>query len=408
MKVQRLVSKLYEIASILRWNDHPKPFELTELDKQAHKAIIAYVLARFEEDRQKDTVDWRSLIEGILFELLQRAVLTDIKPQVFHKVMNAKGRELNKWVLQRLTPMMQDLGCGFYERFERYLLDDTYGEYEKRILRAAHYLATDWEFRIIYNITPFMYGIQKTKADIENQIEDHYDLIGVQKLLLKRKIYNFVDLCGQLRFQKRWSRTPRVPQTSVLGHMLVVAIVSYVLSVEMGACRKRLYNTFFAGLFHDLPEVVTRDIISPVKRSVEGMEEIIREYERYHVEEEILPLLPRSWHREMKYFIEDEFNLKIVQDGVVKKLSVEERELFDTVYNEDRYNPMDGELIKGADHLAAFTEALFSIRHGISSCPLLEAKSNIFGFYRGRQIGKIDFQKVFEEFDPENAKWSCS
>ncbi len=408
MRIDGLVSRLYEIASILRWNDHPKPFELTELDKQAHKAIIAYVLAKFEEDERGANVNWVELIEGIMFELLQRAVLTDIKPQVFHKIMNAKGRELNEWVLKKLETMMNDLGSGFYERFEEYLLNDAYSRYEKRVLKAAHYLATDWEFRIIYNITPFMYGIQKTKAEIENQIEDHYDLIGVQKLLLKRKIYNFVDLCGQLRFQKRWSRTPRVPQTSVLGHMLVVAIVSYVFSVEMAACDKRLYNTFFAGLFHDLPEVVTRDIISPVKRSIRGIEEIIKEYERYHVEEEILPLLPQRWHAEMKYFVEDEFSNKIIEKGVVRRVPAGERRLFDTEYNRDEYNPVDGELMKGVDHLAAFTEALFSIRHGISSCPLLEAKDNIFGFYKGRKIGKIDFQKVFEQFDPQSTHWSCS
>ena len=67
-------------------------------------------------------------------------------------------------------------------------------------------------------------GIEQIKQEIEDQLEDHINLIGVQKISLKRKTYGFIDLCGQLRFQKRWSQSPRIPATSVLGHMLMVAI----------------------------------------------------------------------------------------------------------------------------------------------------------------------------------------
>ena len=50
-------------------------------------------------------------------------------------------------------------------------------------------MATNWEFRIIYHTSPFIYGIEETKEAIENQIEDHFDLIGVQKLSLGEKIF---------------------------------------------------------------------------------------------------------------------------------------------------------------------------------------------------------------------------
>ena len=72
--------------------------------------------------------------------------------------------------------------------------------------------------------------------------------------------------------------------------MLIVATTSYLCTMEMGvkACDKRIYNNFFAGLFHDLPEVMTKDIISPVKRSVRGLEDIIKEYEDYQMKEEVI------------------------------------------------------------------------------------------------------------------------
>jgi putative hydrolase of HD superfamily len=85
---RRLIERLYECASIRRWNDQVRPVEFTELDKQAHKMIIAWVLARFEEDHAgPGSVDWLKLIEGGIFEMLHRILLTDIKPPVFHKMM---------------------------------------------------------------------------------------------------------------------------------------------------------------------------------------------------------------------------------------------------------------------------------------------------------------------------------
>ena len=52
----------------------------------------------------------------------------------------------------------------------------------------------------------------------------------------------------------------------------------------MNVCEKRCYNNFFSSLFHDLPEILTKDIISPVKSSVEGLEDIIKEFEKKQVE----------------------------------------------------------------------------------------------------------------------------
>lgn len=306
--IENIIERFSKAASMQRWNDHIRPVEFTELDKQAHKMVIMYVIARFEEDRMgPGSVNWIALIEGGIFDFLHRTVLTDIKPPVFHRMMKEKGYELNKHVLEKFEKDMEGLDVDFQKRFKDYYLKSS-NTLERRILRAAHYLATQWEFKIVYHTAPFIYGIEKTKENIENQIEDHYDLIGVQKILLGKKSYGFIDLCGQLRFQKRWAHIPRIPETSVLGHMFIVAATSYLCTLEMGIdpCSKRFYNNFYAGLFHDLPEVLTKDIISPVKGSVEGLKEIIKDYEDFQMKEELLPLLPRHWHGDMKYFSESD------------------------------------------------------------------------------------------------------
>ena len=396
MITKGLITRLFDAASIQRWNDHVRPVEFTELDKQAHKIIIAYVLGKLEEYERKVVIDWRQLIEGGIFEFLQRVILTDIKPPVFHKMMSEKGDEINEVVLRKLHEDIGAVKGGFSSKFECYLFDKEYSRFEKRLLRAAHYLATNWEFQIIYHTAPFVYGIDRTREEIENQIEDHYDLIGVQKISLRKKSFGFIDLCGQLRFQQRWAQCPRVPKTSVLGHMLTVAVLSYLCSVEIDACGKRIYNNFFAGLLHDLPEVLTRDIVSPVKSSVEGLEETIKSYEKMHLEGTILPLLPSSMREEMVYFLEDEFANKVVVEGKVIK-DVPDEEMI-ARFNEDSYSPVDGRIIRVCDKLAAFIEASLSMQHGIRSRNLEEGKEYIYTKFREERIGSISFGDLFAYF----------
>ncbi len=398
MLSRELIERLHESASIRRWNDHIRPVEFTELDKQAHKMIIAYVLGRFEADTRAadNRFSWLRLVEGGLFEFFRRVILTDLKPHVLHRIMREKGHELNTWVLEKLRPEIAAVKGDLLPRFERYLFDEEYARVEKRVLRAAHYLATEWEFNIIYRVCPFVYGIERTKAEIENQLEDFFDLEGVQRLSLGRKLAGFVSLCGQLRFQRRWSQVPRIPETSVLGHMLVVAVLTYLCLREMGASDARLCNGFFAALFHDLPEVLTRDISSPVKNAVEGLDGIIREYERRQVDEELLPLLPTAWHADMRYLLDDEFNNRARVDGtVLGGLSFAQ---LTSQYSAPECCPVDGEVIRCCDRLAAYIEAAMSVAHGVSSRPLLEGMQRLRQDFANTRIPGVDLYSVLDAF----------
>lgn len=396
---KEFIEFLYEAAHIQRWNDHIRPNGFTELDKQAHKMIILYVLARYEEEDHGARLDWRALIEGGIAEFLHRIVLTDIKPPVFHQLMKYHGRELNQWVYSQLEERIPGFAEEFRPVMQRHFDDGEYKKREKKLLRAAHYMASQWEFNIIYPFNKGIYGIEKTKEEISNEIENHYDLAGVQKLSLYGKTSKFIDLVGQLRFQKRWSQSPRVPETSVMGHVLIVAVLAYVCSLRTGADDDRLVSNFLCGLFHDLPEVLTRDIISPVKTSVSGLDALIKEIEKKQVDEKILPLLPDSWAEDIEYYTQNEFADKYRLDGKVYTFASEE-ELGAAVaaHREGVRQVVDGEILKGCDHLAAFVEACLSLEHGISSPHLTSAVRELRAKYAGRIIGGVDFGAIYDQF----------
>ncbi len=391
---KEFILEIFNAAAMQRWNDKIRPVELKELDKQAHKMTIVYFLGKFEENREG--FNWLEVIEGGLFEFLERLVITDLKPQIFNRIKEDKNKykELNQWVFKKLEPIIEPLGQDFSKRFQHYFTvsDNTIN---KRIINAAHFYATRWEFDIIERANPTGYEIPAIKIFLQQRQERYYDLAGIQQLALYEKYRNFIDLCGQLRFQYRWSHINMIPRTSVLGHMLIVAILSYLFSLDFGASPKRCFNNYFTGLFHDLPEVLTRDIISPVKRSIEGLDTLIKTYEKELMEKEVLNLTPPQWHNEMKMFTEDEFSTVITRDGKTTKT---DSETVSRDFNDDAYNPRDGEAIKTVDDLAAYVEAYCSLENGVKSRDLVEARKSIGAKYKDRIINNINFGDLFREF----------
>lgn len=391
----KLIDYIFSSASIQRWNDYPRMVELVELDKQAHKFVIAYFIAKLEDD-----INFTHLIEAGIFEFLRRVVVTDIRPDVFRKALQKKSKEINSWVVSKLKPSIEDIDNGnFLQKFEEFLNNPSMYKKERFVLKAASYLSTKWEFSIVYQTSQFLNDIEEVRKAVEAEIEDYYELIGVRKIALNKKLSKIIDLSGRLRFQKRWAQTPRIPETSVLGHMLTVAIFSYFFSIKVQACDKRLQNNFYTALFHDLPEALTRDIISPVKYSVDELSEIIAEYEVAKIKDDILPNIPETMQKEFAYILglynglKEEFANKIIVDGIVKETDDISK------YNLDKYEAIDGKALKQCDKLSAFVEASLSISHGIKSKELLSGKKQIL---KGlKEISGVDFKKIALEIDTE-------
>ncbi|BAK72649.1 HD domain-containing protein [Arcobacter sp. L] len=391
----KIIDYIFSSASIQRWNDYPRMVELVELDKQAHKFIIAYFIAKLEKD-----INFTHLIEAGIFEFLRRVVVTDIRPDVFRKALQKKSKEINSWVISKLSSSIKDIDNGtFLQKFEEFLNNPEMYKKERFILKAASYLATKWEFSIVYQTSQFLNDIEDVKKSVDEELEDYYELIGVRKIALNKKLGKIVDLSGRLRFQKRWAQTPRIPETSVLGHMLTVAIFGYFFSLEVKACDKRLQNNFFTALFHDLPEALTRDIITPVKYCVDELSDIIAEYEIEKIEDDILPNIPETLHEEFSYIlglydgIKEEFTNKIKNNGKIEVVEDISK------YNIDKYEAIDGLALKQCDKLSAFVEASLSISHGIKSKELISGKKEILKSLK--EIQGIDFKAIATQIDYE-------
>lgn len=491
---KKLLERLFVAASIRRWNDKATPLEFVELDKQAHKIILAFIFAKYEDEKMQkkyaknhnilqeklgdgcqetskeysknhnilnkkldskhknianknhkkleniesnkpQKINYIRLIEQFLYEFFERVVLTDIKPPVFHKLKATHGRELSEFVESTLRSELENYT--FFKNMREYLesksshiqssknhnldskltttfeaknskntniehkIDSKNTNFKKqniesKILSAAHFYASKWEFDIIYHFNPKLYDMENIKRIIDAQNESFFDLEGMKNAILYSDVREVLGMFAELRFQKRWSQTPRIPQTSVLGHTLIVAISAFLLSCDLQVCDCMRVNHFFGGLFHDLPEVLTRDIISPIKRSVKGLDSIIKDIEKEEMESKILSRLPHFIAKDIRFWSENEFANRVILDDCVR-CDIESSEIFSR-FNEDCFHPVCGELLKFCDKLSAFLEARISIAHGLSSPDLLSGSLEIYNQLKDKKINGLDVGFLLREF----------
>ncbi len=429
-----LLQFVFSGAYMKRWNDKLRLMELIEIDKQAHKMITAWLLCRLKA-RELTPPEALALeadvVEGGIFDYLFRLVITDIKPPILYRIKEnaAHYQRLAAWAVGEVEPHLRPLSGEFWQRFTTHVMQPKPRGLAADILGAAHLYASVWEFR---RLRPLNDDFDDELPDIDErfreQLEEYRGLPGMPELIAglerpsgrrggdkKREgasaLARFANLCGQLRFQKRWSQTPRVPETSVMGHMFVVGCYAYFLSYALGGCRARRVNAFFCGLFHDLPELLTRDIISPVKKSVDDLEKLIREYEKTELDRRVFEPLRRDGLADvverLGYYLgldlEDgsEFDNTVrVPNG--KGGLVTRRETyadFHMQYNKDEFDPKGGEAVKICDTLAAYIEAYTAIRNGITSDHIQQA------FWRMREqnakktIGNVHIGALFTDFD---------
>lgn len=401
----QFILKIFEGFSIQRWNDLVRPFEIVEMDKAAEKMIAAYIIGKFEENAGRK-INWEWMIYSSLFYLLKKISLCDIKSPVQQMIRQRypdEYQKINGWIFSQYKDIIGDEEllsifsdyCGGKQN-----LKDDETILAERVLQAAHRFSSLRELQMIEPVNE-KERITKIKEELLCEVEKYTDLAGMRCLLDRNsRAFLFIMKIEQLRFQTRWNQTPRVPKTSVLGHCFFVAVLSLLLLRDSGVkfCKKRLFNDFFSALFHDLPESVTRDIISPVKQATTELPGIVKQIEDEIVHAELVPLMESFYVDEILYFTSNEFQNRILiseLDGGKTSQNVSFEELQEN-YNSDVYSPVDGKIVRLADHLSALIEAASSIKYGITSRQLTSGRDNILKMYlAGTKINGIDAVRLF-------------
>ena len=228
---KKLAHKIFEGFSIQRWNDLIRPFDMVEMDKAAEKMVLAYIIGKFEENKG-NKINWIWIIYASLFDLLKKIALCDIKApiqQMLKKEYPEEYLRLNEWVLNQYKTLISDEKL--FSKFTIYFGQNA-GSFSipddlkttVRVYRAALKFSSVRELQMI-SVVNEKERLGSIEKELQAEIQPYLDLEGLQKLITHQKPFDFLLKIEQLRFQTRWNQTPRVPQTSVLGHCFLATLI---------------------------------------------------------------------------------------------------------------------------------------------------------------------------------------
>jgi len=400
-----LVDMLFRASHMKRWTDRVRPTDFTVLGKEAHAMSAAWLLGRAHEVDNNVDLNWALIVEAGIFSLLEKCVLSDIKSQVFDELLEdgSANAALTSHVLQTLKDPVGDVNRRLFERLESYLTSGRHKQEgtEYEILRASSWLASDWEWRLIQGWgDESVFSIEDIRTALDDSFPEVEDWAGKLRHGHQhgnQDLSSLWDLCGRLRFQDRWTQTPVIPRRTVLDHEMIVGCLAYLAFMDVLPAAddkptsedntlppeaKRAARDFFAGMFHDMAEATTRDIIAPVKGIAPAVSARIDVLERAYFDDDLGPLIgDESWRVEFEHYVLAPFD-----------------------ETTDEYN---GRSIKGCDVFAAFMEAYYSIKCGTYSPWLRNALLHMFEHRRqysprhqdavgGVIFNGVDFEVVYE------------
>jgi putative hydrolase of HD superfamily len=444
-----LASKLYTGFSVLRWNDFVRPTEIVEIEHQALKAFVSYFII-LEAESNGVTINYDHIINGHVFDLMSKISTSDIQHEIMSKIKSdstvydaLKSVMLSGWKSNALN-----IGDKIYNAFKEYIdIDDTTKEsIEYQILHFSHKYATYREFELLRKFNDDDPDVSSTGDKIKNdfRVSGGKDKIQNYQTVIRlldpstatgvNEIPVLLKFIERLRNQIRWSQTPRIPLTSVLGHSMYVAVLTYFMCKEIGQSGKRLANNFFAALFHDLPESLTRDIISPVKKASKELEELIAKKEKEECEEKIMKRVP-DWMEfpvryvtglldakskftiygsdytingnSLKVFGEyNEFSNRYLKKNEIKFIPYGKDEIeYGSEYTEpmeeikdlkESESAIDGKLIKVCDEISAYMEARMSTQYGLRSPDLISGVERTKENCRQKHVYNLNISDFFE------------
>jgi len=296
-----------------RWSAHIQD-SYTEIAKLAFNcqiALIMFELVAYEQENNLHFTDQpkvrRNLLPRIaLYRAFEKYEKCDILAETYQDLFE-KHEGLEKHFLDYMKQKVVDLtSVEFFDHISG--LDNVF---EMRIYKAATALATYYECQEIKrNVS------EKRFAEIDarqlERLQKYRDFPVIRELFEGcsqdkddfSSLTELFSLFSSLRNRIRWVKRVPLRNYSVLGHSFDVAVYNYLLALnEHPDEPERAEIGFYIGLYHDIAEIWTGDMPSPLKDAIPGLRKRTEELEVKVLEENVFPLLPEWFVPKFKSFM---------------------------------------------------------------------------------------------------------
>ncbi|MBO5397377.1 MAG: HD domain-containing protein [Clostridia bacterium] len=300
--VKGCVDVFTRLNCLRRWTDFATQQKYNELSKQALNTMIAFFIANTEEHAGKSICYEQFPKIAINRAFTKVYVYYDTPEHKLNEICEISG--ISKKEFQRVTVSI--IAEKTDENFAEFISHGI-GEYESRIYQAATKIATYIELLEQKNCSNEFVKFQ----EIERSLEAYRDIPAVREFTnTESAFFKLFQKLSKLRNQNRWATCCYNIECSVLGHLFDTAVFAYLMALdERDFDEEYATRMFFMGIFHDVAEVWTKDIPSPIKDKIPGFRKATEQYEEEMLKKYLYSVVPEYLADALKaVMFEDESN----------------------------------------------------------------------------------------------------
>jgi len=265
--------------SMKRWNNFPRIEDVSHLDNVWFVLHVALFLAHIEEDNW-NKIDKEFLIKRIIFNSFPSLVLSDINSWTKDYILkNDKDIFINLETKALNYLLNKDWYSFLKDDIEKTFLDNS-KQNELDIIYASKKFVWYKECEINSKVFSDMYDIPLRSITSELELLRN-NLKSLDILLSNDNYLKYLSHIRRLSHSIRWNQQKRIFPISVMSHLVVITFISYVIwMIENNNWSKLdILDLMFRWLYHDIPETMTWDIITPTKKAVSWFEDVLEKVE---------------------------------------------------------------------------------------------------------------------------------
>lgn len=279
---------------------------------------VALFLAYLEEKRG-NKVDKLFLIKRVIFSSLSRLVLADINSGTRDYIQKLDAKifaQLEDKAFEKILEL-DDQQIFSYD-IKKTLSDET-KTLELLIIKCAKKYAGYRECTINARVYSEIYS--KTLEGIQESLELYRtQLPALDELLNTPNFEKYLSHIRGLSHSFRWLQQKRLFPISVMSHLVYVTFISYVIATyeNSNGWNIDMEEIVLKSIYHDIPEAITGDIITPTKRGIPGFVEILEKVEEKMMDDYIFCYVSDEYKKTISEYIYAPFDDRV---GKIAKYS---------------------------------------------------------------------------------------
>lgn len=263
--------------SMKRWNNFPRIEDVSHLDNVWFVIHIALFLAYLEE-KEWNKIDREFLIKRIIFNSFSSLILSDINSWTKEYILNFNENIFNELEKKAFDVIINKESPENIKNDIINTINDNTKKLELKIIKASKRYA--WYHECLINSTVFrdMYEVplNTIKIDLEKQ---KLELKSLNILLENDNYLKYLSHIRRLSHSLRWNQQTRIFPISVMSHLVITTFILYIIWSIESEEKYNIEELLLRSIYHDIPEAITWDIITPTKKSIEWFDKILEEVE---------------------------------------------------------------------------------------------------------------------------------